>query len=597
MRRTRLFGAAALTAVAALGLSACGGSSGSANGPSGDVSSWATAVGESNGSYTAPKVTQYNDVVNLITDKPWNSYNNASANTVSTYNAFENILTLETPYMMDGNNNVVLNKDLMDSVTQTKDTNPQTVVWKINPKAVWSDGQPVSCQDFYLYWLANNGGGNTTVFESGGTTGYSQMNAPVCSDNGKTVTTTFTTPFTDYKSLFDMSTSGLLPAHVLTKAIGISDITTLTPNTPKDQLQPAADFWNKSWTGFNKDYDLSDGPYLITNVVPNQSVTMARNPKWWGNPGGPAGFFIKFAPDVVSQAKSLENKEVNVQYSAQPSADGTQELTSARAKSDGITYVATPGLSFEHLDLNLKNPLFQDIAVRKAFFQCVDRNQLVQKLIDPVQPGAKPTGAVMPTDVAQGKLDLYSSESTGNAAQAKQTLQADGWTPNAQGIMTKNGQTLSISISHNDIPRRTQTVQLIQNECQAAGFKITDHTDPNFLSGPVSSGDYDVALFAWSNLPFNSSAVTVYQTGGGENWQGLSSAAVDKALNQALAAPTADAAEPYYEQADKALAAEYATLPLFNTPNQWAFDGAWKGMYYQSYNGVLWDANEWQKTS
>jgi peptide/nickel transport system substrate-binding protein len=422
------------------------------------------------------------------------------------------------------------------------------------------------------------------------------MNAPVCSDNGKTVTTTFTSPFVDYKSLFDMSTSGLMPAHVLEQNTGTADITKLTPNSPTAALQPAATFWNKSWVGFNPKYDLSDGPYMITALQPKQSITLSRNPKWWGNPGGPAGFVIKFASDVVTQAKAVQNQEVGVQYSAQPSVDGTQVLTSPALKSQGVTYVAKPGLAFEHFDLQLKNPLFQDAAVRQAFFQCVDRNQLVQKLVDPVQPGAKPTGAVLPTDVGQGTLDVYSNESTGNAAQAKQTLIADGWTPNAQGVMTKNGKTLSFTISHTDIPRRTQTVQLVQSQCKAAGFDITDHPDPNFLNGPVSAGQYDVALFAWSNLPFNSSAVTVYQTGGGENYQGLTSPAIDQAFKQALAQPTAEAAAPYYQQADKAIAATYATLPLFNTPDQWSFTSAWKGPYYQAYNGVLWNANEWQKT-
>ncbi|HWE90241.1 MAG TPA: ABC transporter family substrate-binding protein [Pseudonocardiaceae bacterium] len=593
MRRTRVFGAFALIASATLVVSACGGSS-SGNGPTGSVSTWAAGLGQSNGAYSAPKVTQYTDMVNLITDKAWNDYNNATADAVSTYNGFENVITLLTPYMMDGNNNVVLNKDLMTSVTQTKDSNPQTVVWTINPKAVWSDGAPVSCSDFYLYWLANNGEGNTGPFNSGGTTGYSQMNAPVCSDNGKTVTTTFTSPFVDYKSLFDMTTNALMPAHVLEQATGIADITKLTPNSPASALAPAANFYANSWKGFNPKYDLSDGPYLISAFTPNQSITLTRNPKWWGNPGGPAGFNIKFASDVVTQSKSLQNNEVAVQYSAQPSADGSDALKAL--SNQGVTYVATPGLSFEHLDLQLKNPLFQDVAVRKAFFQCVDRNQITTKLLGDVEPGAKPANSVMPTDVASGKQDYYSSESTGNAATAKQTLVADGWTPNAQGIMTKNGKTLSFSISHTDIPRRTSTVQLIQSECKAAGMDISDHTDPNFLNGPVAAGQYDVALFAWSSLPFNSAQVTVYQTGGGENWQGLSDPTVDNALKQALAQPTADAALPYYQQADQAIAKTYATLPLFNTPDQWAFSSNWKGIYYQSYNGVLWDANEWQKT-
>ena len=38
---------------------------------------------------------------------------------------------------------VFLNTDLLTSATLTS-TSPQTIVYKINPKAVWSDGQPIT---------------------------------------------------------------------------------------------------------------------------------------------------------------------------------------------------------------------------------------------------------------------------------------------------------------------------------------------------------------------------------------------------------------------------------------------------------------------
>ncbi|GDY29961.1 ABC transporter family substrate-binding protein [Gandjariella thermophila] len=593
MRRSKAFAGFALSAAAALALSACGGGGGGGNGaPTGDVKSWATAQGEKNGAYSAPQVPQSNDTISVITDKPWNSYNNGTADASNSYNSFINVATLQSPFMLDGNNKVILNKDLMDSVEVTNQ-NPQTIVWKINPKAVWSDGVPVDCKDFYLAWLSNNGAAKD--FSTASTTGYEQMQAPTCSDNGKTVTTVFTSPFSDWKSLFDITSNNLLPAHIVEQKTGIADITKLTPTSPPDQLKKAADFWNNGWKGFDKSIDLSDGPYVIDGWVQNQSITLVRNPKWWGNPGGPAKITVKWARDLVAQAQALQNNEVQVQFSAQPDANGSDKLKSL--SSQGVTYAATPGLSFEHLDLNFKNPLFQDEAVRKAFFQCVNRNELVDKLIKPIESDAKPAGALMFFPGEQGLPDNYSDKSTGNANQAKQTLQAAGWQFGPDGVATKNGQRLAFSISHTDIPRRTQTVQLIQSECKAAGFDIADKTDPNFLNGPVSAGQYDVALFAWSQAPFKSSSISVYKTGGGQNWQGLTAPAADQAFTQALAQTSQEAAIPYYQQAEKAISETYGTLPLFNTPNQWAFAQGMKGVYYQSYNGALWDANEWQKTS
>ncbi|MHB8330486.1 MAG: hypothetical protein ACYDD6_12840, partial [Acidimicrobiales bacterium] len=36
---------------------------------------------------------------------------------------------------------------------------PQTVVYQIDPRAVWSDGTPVSAQDFTYAWLSEAGAG------------------------------------------------------------------------------------------------------------------------------------------------------------------------------------------------------------------------------------------------------------------------------------------------------------------------------------------------------------------------------------------------------------------------------------------------------
>lgn len=48
------------------------------------------------------------------------------------------------------------NKDYATSVELTKDS-PQTVEIKINPKAVWSDGTPISAKDVIANWKALNG--------------------------------------------------------------------------------------------------------------------------------------------------------------------------------------------------------------------------------------------------------------------------------------------------------------------------------------------------------------------------------------------------------------------------------------------------------
>lgn len=588
--RIKAAGALALIAGAALLAAACGGGSGSDNtGLSAEVKGWATGLGGKDGTYAMPKVPQTNDTYVAITDKPYNTYNNGTTDGVNQYNGFALIPALLSPYILNGNNQPVLDKDLMDSV-DVSGTKPQTITWRINPKATWSDGAPVSCKDFWLTWLAN--AAKVKDFRTGGTTGYEQMTSTKC-DGDKAFQATFPQGYADYKSLFGVTANELVPAHILERQTGIADITKLNPTSSEATLKKAADFWNDGWKGFDPKLAVADGPYMISEYQANQSVTLVRNPKFTGNPGGPARIVLKAVQDPVAQAQALQNGDAQVVYSAQANVDGSEKLQ--QLNSQGVTYQAKSGLTFEHLDLNFRNPLFQDEAVRKAFFQCVDRNEIVQKLIKPVQGNARTAGSAFFFPGDNGWQDVYSDKSTGNPQQAIQTLEADGWKM-VNGVMSKGSQRLSFSISHTDIPRRTQTVQLVQSECKKAGFDIADKTDPNFLNGPVSAGQYDVALFGWAQAPFKSSSITVYKTGGGQNYQKLSNPQVDAATDEALQQPTAEAAIPFYQKADAALASTYATLPLFNTPDVWAFQNM-KYVFYQSYDGALWNVGEWQKSN
>ena len=60
----------------------------------------------------------------------------------------------------------VLNSQLLESASVTS-SSPQTVVYKLNPKAVWSDGTPITADDFIYNWQAQSG--NPAYTDVGGT--------------------------------------------------------------------------------------------------------------------------------------------------------------------------------------------------------------------------------------------------------------------------------------------------------------------------------------------------------------------------------------------------------------------------------------------
>ncbi|WP_431421869.1 ABC transporter family substrate-binding protein [Actinokineospora sp.] len=596
VKRSTLSAVAAVVG-ASLVLSGCAGSAGKDGGgtePTGDIAAMAIAKGESGANYTSPEVPVTDASYIVSTDNPFTAYNNVTADANNSYNTFALTKVLSGAHLLDGNNKVLLNKDVMESVDVVSKV-PQVVSWKIKEGVTWSDGEPWDCDDFHLAWLSQTGeiknSQGKDIFAAAGTNGYELIEKVQCPTPFEVVAT-FEDTYPDHKSLFGMSTD-ILPAHILEQATGVADITKVLPTSDKATLNKVAEFWKTKWNGFDAALMPSSGPYKITGFEQNNSITLERNERWQGKPGGPAKLVLRGISDQVAQAQALENGEVDVNSMAQPDANAAEQLRSLR--SQGVRFGAANGLGFEHLDLNFKNKWLRDQAVRRAFMQCVNREELTDKLIRPVLETAKPLGSLAFFQGEAGYTDNYAAYQ-GDADAAKTTLVFAGYTFDADGFATKGGEKVSLKISHTDIPRRKQTVQLIQSQCKPAGLEIIDDVDPNFLDTRVSQGDYDIALFAWSAAPFKSTQKSIYSTGGGQNWSGYSNPKVDAAYKSASSNLDEDAARRSYAEADKLIAEDNYSLPLYQLPNMWAWKGIDK-VYFQSFNGALWNANEWIKTS
>ncbi|MEV6622022.1 ABC transporter family substrate-binding protein [Amycolatopsis sp. NPDC051106] len=601
MRRTKAVSALSLVAGASLLLSACsGGDSGSGstdqNGSSSDVKSMAVGKAEQGDSFKLADVKGWDGTVTVGIDDGYSGYNNNTPDTNSSYNTYILTTVLEDSFVLDGNNKVLLNKDMFDSVDVTS-KDPQVVTYKIRPNLKWSDNEAFDCKDLYLNWLSQSGQAKGTdgknPFNAASTTGYDKIKTATCKDN-LTFETDYSEPYLDYKGLF--SGVSILPAHILEKQTGIPDITKLAPTGDPALLSKAGDFWTNKWKGFDKALMPASGPYMIDSFDANQkSVTLVKNPNWAGGKGGPAKIVVRAMEDTKAMATALQNGEIDVAASTQP--DATAATTMKGLAAQGVTYGSAAQLTYEHLDLQF-NRMFKDDALRKAFFEVVDRKAITDKLLKEVQADAAPLNSIVFFQGEEGYTDLYGSKAGLGAEAAAKTLTDAGWAKGADGIFAKGGQRASFKITHNQNARRSQTVEIIISQAKAAGIEVKDETDANFLKGGrVSTGDYDIALFGWSSAPFKSQSRSIYvcpDKGGDQNYQNLCDPKIDESFNAAVKATDESVKTQSYQAADKAIADKYATMPLFQTPSMWAFKGIDR-VYMQSYNGVLWNAGEWEK--
>ena len=463
---------------------------------------------------------------------------------------------------------IVTNKDLIDSEELTNKS-PQTVVYKINPKANWSDGQPITADDFKFYWEAQNG--KDTEYDAAGTTGYEDIQSVEGSDNGKTVTVTFSKPFADWKALFDY----ILPVHAFKQAGG------------GDQKQG----WIKGYQVETLDVKnvVSGGPYTVSEYKKGQSMTLVRNDSYWGQKGLLDKIVVPFITDATQQPAAMQNNEADVIF-PQAQLDLVQQVQ----KIPGINNTVGFGTFWEHLDLNEENANLKDLAVRQAFGKALDRQEIVKRLPGQFSDKAQllDNRIYFPGNKNYKTHGKDAGYDTQDIAGAKKLLEGDGYTLGSDGIYAKGGQKLSLKLVWRDPnPRRQQTAQLIQSQLKAAGFDIQLAPQPDFKF--LNAHAFDIALFGWTGGTVLSSDTSIYKTKGGQNYTSNSDATVDDLFDKANVELDETKRADLMNQIDEQLWKDVATYPLFQVPEFLAWRDTVQGPEYNGYQGPGWTYPSW----
>jgi peptide/nickel transport system substrate-binding protein len=488
--------------------------------------------------------------------------NTSKDNDTATQNIIENVY----PSVFRTHPDLVarLDRDLMDSAELTDDR-PQTVTYRIRRDAVWSDGVPISAADFAYLWQHANGANKRIDVAS--TTGYRDIRSITGSADGKTVTVVFARPFADWRSLF----YNLLPSHYVTRQAG---------------------GWN---TGLDRNPQQipSGGPFRIAGHVKGESLTLERNPHYWGPQAHLDRIVVRFLADSAAQADALRNGEVDVIY-PRPQLDVVQTVQ----RLPGVGSQLRFGLSFEHFTFNLANPILKDLAVRRAIALAIDSQQLLERTVGQVSGSARVLGNRIWLTGQPAYQDHSGHYGRGDVAAAADLLQQAGWARGADGSWAKGGRQLQLRFSTmTEDPLRVQLGLLLQDQLKRAGIalEIRNVLAEELFGDRLPNGNFDLVEFAWIGIPFAVSANRdLYTTKSALNYGGFSDPAVDRLFEQATAEldPTRSAA--LANQIDRKLWEGLPSIPLFQRPTFIAWRDTLRNMAENpSVEGPLWNAGAW----
>lgn len=248
------------------------------------------------------------------------------------------------------------------------------------------------------------------------------------------------------------------------------------------------------------------GPFKFKEWQPGVKVVLERNPDFnWGpayTHGGPVYFQTVEYRQVADTATLLAAIEAN-----QANWAGIDNANGARIKGLGTHTVAQVVLagSINSLIMNVTRPPLDDIRVRKAINMAIDRQVLIQVVAggaaDPLMGALTSNTAGYCADADAVKL--------GNGydlAKAKALMREAGYTYGSDGMLTKDGKPLTMTMPVFAIREKLSTV--LQEQLKALGIAVVlNPGDMGKLVGDLGKGDFD--LFA-GGLNFNDASTLNY---------------------------------------------------------------------------------------
>ncbi|OBC12446.1 hypothetical protein A5784_33190 [Mycobacterium sp. 852013-50091_SCH5140682] len=441
--------------------------------------------------------------------------------------------TLPRAFTVAPDGTTTVNTDYFTNVELTS-KNPQVVTYTINPKAVWSDGTPITWEDIKSQIDATNG--KNPAFVIAAPNGSERVASVTRGVDDRQAVMTFAEPYADWKGMF--AGNGMLSPKSMTANPEVFN---------KGQLNGPGP---------------SAGPFIVSNIDRGaQRITLTRNPKWWGTP--PLLDSITYSVlDDAARIPALQNNAID--------ATGTtslDELTIAR-NTPGISIRRAPSASWYHFTFNgAPGAILADKALRQAVAKGIDRQAIANITQRGLTDNPVPLNNHIYVAGQKGYQD-NSAEVAFDPEKAKSELDALGWKLNGQ-FREKDGKQLVIRDVLYDAGSTRQVAQIAQNTLAQIGVNLVIDTKPGsgFFTNYINKGDFDIAQFGFQGDAFPLGSLTqIYTQNGASNFGKIGSPEIDAKIEETLRELDPDKARTLANELDKMLFAEVFSLPLFQSP-------------------------------
>ncbi len=435
------------------------------------------------------------------------------------------------------------------------------LTYTIRPDAVWGDGVPVTTRDVVFTWEVGRHP-KTGVASS---ELYERITAIDVKDD-KTFTMHVNKRTCDYQGINDFD---VLPAHI-----------------EKPNFSDPAEYKTRSaYETDTANPGLWFGPYRITEVSSGAHIVLEPNPTWWGETPHFKRIVVRAVENTAALTANLLSGDVDM-IAGELGLTLDQALQFEKRYGDRYAILYKPGLIYEHIDLNLDNPVLRDRRVRRALIHAIDREAISRQLFEGKQPVAH--GQTNPLDrVYFGGVPKYAYD----PKKAASLLEEAGWTPGADGIRRNaEGVPLQLEIMTTAGNKSRELVQqAMQSQWRAAGIDVRIRNEPArvFFGQTVRERKFNsMAMFAWISSPENIPRTTLHsdeiptpENGwAGQNYTGFANKEMDEVIDDLEVVCEPDANQALWNRMQTIYAEELPVIPLYFRANAFILPNWLKGV-------------------
>ncbi|GLI28397.1 peptide ABC transporter substrate-binding protein [Agromyces rhizosphaerae] len=547
----------------------------------------------------------------------WNdiidNFNSSSTSGNNIANSNVTYLTTASFNYYDNSPELVQNTDF-GSYEKTSD-DPLTVEYTVNDNIVWSDGTPLDEADLLLSWAYIFAG--VTDEEGAPLFNYANPRADLASslpeiDDNK-LTLVYDKAYVDWETQYGV---GSVAAHaaVMLAYPEIEDpqeakdaLVEAIQNGDSEWLAPVAEAWEADFQSANTPESelvtLSYGPYIVEELVEEDYVTLVANEEFaWGPSPKYERITIRQIADPTAQVQSLQNGDVQV-ASGQPTPDVLQLVQ----ETETADYHTSDEATYEHVDLTFNNGGPFDPAtyggdeetakaVRIAFLKTIPRNEILEKLIHPLNPNAVVRNSIL--QIPGSPMYDPIVEENGSAEYAEVDIEG------AKALLEEAGVETPVEVKFwypEGNERRAAEYELIATSAALAGFDVTDDSEPNWEFTDTAANPtnpHDAVIFAWASTSLALTGTDQYLgSGQPSNFGGYSNEIVDTRLADLETELDVDEQIAIQLDVEKELWADGYGITIFQFPGLTAWDKGVEGIapaplapYY------FWNFWEWAPT-